>query len=157
ILLTIHSAKTSAIDEGDYSTFAFTLGGSFVVNNPETGIMRVTLNGDWTNAGTISANVSILSVTDPTPQFTTQGKIDDLQVQLFPINVPGGVSEAAFQLSWRADWGTFPSADVDLFLIDPNGQIHFDGATLNNPERAVINNPAAGQWFAIVSGFQIPS
>jgi len=157
ILLAIHSAKTSEIGEGDYSTFAFTTGGSFVVNDPETGIMRVTVNGDWTNAGTISADVSILSVTDPIPQFSTQGKIADLQALVFPINVPAGTSEAAFQLSWREDWGTFPTADVDLVLIDPNGQVHLDGATLNNPERAIINNPVAGQWFAIVYGFQIPA
>ncbi|PWT88118.1 MAG: hypothetical protein C5B55_13640 [Blastocatellia bacterium] len=157
ILLAIHSAKTSEIGDGDYSTLTFTLGGAFVVNNPETGVMRITLNGDWTNAGTISADVSILSVTDPIPQFTTQGKIADLELQFFPVNIPAGISQAEFQLGWRQDWGTFPTADVDLVLINPNGQLNLDGASLNNPERAVISNPIPGQWIAVVAGFQIPS
>lgn len=65
ILLAVHSAKTSSIGQGDYPFFTFTVGGTFVVNNPETGLMRVTLNGDWTNAGDIDADVAIFSVTDP--------------------------------------------------------------------------------------------
>ncbi len=64
ILLTVHSAKTSSIGEGDYKVFEFTTGGTFAVDDPETGLMRVTVNGDWTNAGTIGATVSIFSLTD---------------------------------------------------------------------------------------------
>ena len=62
ILLTVHSAKTSAIGEGDYKVFEFSPGGgTFVVDDPEEGIMRVTVNGDWTNAGEIGAAVSVYS------------------------------------------------------------------------------------------------
>ena len=65
ILLTVHSAKTSAIGEGDYKVFTFSPGGTFVVDDPEEGIMRVTVNGDWTNAGDIGATVSVYSVNGP--------------------------------------------------------------------------------------------
>jgi hypothetical protein len=53
----VHTSKTSAIGEGDYPVFTFTTGGTFVVNDPEPGVMRVTVGGDWINAGTISADV----------------------------------------------------------------------------------------------------
>ena len=61
ILLAVHSAKTSAIGEGDYKVFAFTTGNTFVVDDPEEGIMRITVNGDWTNAGQIAATIGAYS------------------------------------------------------------------------------------------------
>ena len=58
-MLGIHTAKTSSIGEGDYPFYTYTTGGTFVVDNPELGIMRISVNGDSTNAGNISADVSI--------------------------------------------------------------------------------------------------
>jgi subtilisin family serine protease len=156
ILLAVHSAKTSAFSpNGDYLVFQAARGGTWVINDPEPGLMRITVNGHWMNAGTVSGDVSILSLTDAVPEFTAQGKIADQELLSFPINVPVGVSQANFRLGWREDWGNYPTADVDLILIAPNGSVNFAGATLNNPEHAVINNPLPGTWFAIVSGFEI--
>jgi subtilisin family serine protease len=155
ILLAVHSAKTSAIGEGDYKVFTFTTGGTFVINNPETGLMRITVNGDWTNNGTISADVAVISTKDPVPQFSAQGKIGDQQLLAFPVNVPAGVNQADFRLRWNEDWGTYPTADVDLILVAPNGTVNLNGATLNNPEEAIVANPMPGTWFAIVAGFEI--
>jgi hypothetical protein len=157
ILLTVHSAKTSEIGAGDYNFFEFTTGGTFTVDDPETGVMRVTLNGDWTNAGTISTDVSILSLTEPVPQFSAQGKIAETQFIAFPINIPAGVSKAEFRLSWREDWGNVPTNDLDLVIVSPSGQANFEAAQLNNPELAVINNPAAGTWTAVIVGFAVPT
>jgi subtilisin family serine protease len=156
-LLAVHSAKTSAIGEGDYKHLTFTGGGTFVVDNPETGLMRITVNGDWTNAGDISGDVTISSTKDPVPQFTTQGKITDGQFFVIPINIPAGISQADFRLIWREDWSNYPVSDIDMILIRPNGTLDFTGAALNDPERAVANNPAAGQWLVIVDGFSIPA
>jgi subtilisin family serine protease len=156
VFLAVHSAKTSVLfPAGDYPVLEHTPGGTFVIHDPEPGLMRITVNGSWTNAGTISGDVAILSLTDPVPQFTTQGKISDQELLSFPVNVPAGVSQADFRLGWRQDWGNYPTADVDLILIAPNGSVNFAGATLNNPEHAVINDPLPGTWFAIVSGFEI--
>lgn len=155
ILLTVHTAKTSAIGEGDYPIFTFTGGGQFAINNPETGLMRVTLNGDWTNAGSISAHVTILSLADPIPQFTLQGKIAESQLLVFPVNIPAGVSRAEFRLSWREDWGNYPTSDVDLLLINPSGAVNFSGATLSNPEVVGVNNPSAGTWILLLNGFEV--
>jgi hypothetical protein len=155
ILMAVHSAKTSAIGEGDYKVFEFTSGGTFAVNNPEPGILRVSVNGDWTNAGTISANVTIISVADPIPQFTSQGKVDPGQLIVIPVTVPPDVQSAEFRLSWRADWGTYPANDIDLILISPSGTVIANAATVNNPEIATVVKPAAGIWTALIAGFEI--
>lgn len=157
ILLAVHSAKTSAIGEGDYLVFEFTVGGTYVVNDPETGILRVTVNGDWTNAGTVAADVTIFSLTEPIPQFSTQGKIVQSQTLVFPVTVPAGVSSAEFRAGWREDWGNYPTADIDLILVTPDGAFNTAGATLRNPEVAVVANPQPGTWVALVDGFEIPT
>ena len=157
LLLAVHSAKTSVLfPESPYPVFEFsTSGGTFVINDPETGLMRITVNGSWTNAGAISGDVAIVSLTDPVPEFTTQGTIADQELLSFSANVPAGVSQADFRLSWREDWGNYPAADVDLILIAPDGTLNFDGASLNIPEHVVVKNPLPGTWFSIVSGFEI--
>jgi hypothetical protein len=157
ILLTVHSAKTSAIDEGDYRVFEFTKGGTFVVPNPETGLMRVSVNGDWTNASSVGATVNIFSVTDPAPQFTSQGRLLDGEIRVVPFQVSAGALKLDARLGWRQDWGSYPSNDIDLILIDPNGHLDVDGATLNNPEATSIKDPRAGNWLAVVHGFFVPS
>src|SRR4030095_9312014 len=94
ILLAVHSANTSVVfPESPYPVFESTSGGTFIINDPETGLMRITINGTWTTAGTISGDVAIHSLTDPVPQFTTQGKIADQELLSFPVNVPVGVSK----------------------------------------------------------------
>jgi subtilisin family serine protease len=156
ILLTIHSAKTSAIGEGDYKVFAFSPGGgTFVVNDPEEGILRVTVNGDWTNAGDIGATISVYSVTDPVPQLTTQGKIENGQIVSIPLVVPAGTTVADFRLGWRETWGQYPTNDLDLILVRPNGTIVFNGATANNPEQFSLADPAVGNWLMIIAGFDV--
>jgi hypothetical protein len=155
ILLTVHSSKTSSIGDGDYDVFAFTTGGTFVVNNPEPGLMRITVSGDWTNAGTISADVSVFGTSAALPLLSTKGEIADQQVLILPVTIPSGVAQAEFRLEWREDWGHYPTADVDLILINPSRVANFAGATLNNPEVAVVNNPPAGNWTVLVIGFEV--
>lgn len=157
VLLAVHSAKTSAIGEGDYPVFAFTTGGTYAVENPETGILRVSVSGDWTNAGEISAQVVILSTTDPVPQLTSQGKIGNGQTIAISVAVPPGVGVAEFRLGWREDWGSFPTNDIDLILVSPTGAVNADAATLSNPETASINKPAAGTWTAYILGYEVAS
>jgi subtilisin family serine protease len=157
ILLTVHTAKTSSIGEGDYPIFEFTTGGAFVVNDPEPGLIRITLNGDWTNAGPISADVFITFTKQALPQFTRQGRIESSQLVAIPVNVPSGVSMADFRLEWREDWGRYPTNDLDLILVSPSGVPNFAGATLNNPEQVRLPNPAAGSWTALIVGSEVNS
>jgi len=155
VLLAIHSAKTSAIGEGDYPVFTFTPGDTLVVDDPETGLLRVTVNGDWTNAGPVSAAITVFSTTEPVPQFTAQGKIGQGQTIAVPVTVPAGVSRAEFRAGWREDWGSYPTNDVDLLLVRPDGTLLTSGATLNNPEVVAVTDPPPGQWVALIDGFEV--
>jgi subtilisin family serine protease len=158
ILLAVHSAKTSRQPgDGDYQVLTFTTGGTFPIINPEPGVLRVTLNGDWTNAGTVSADVAILSLAAPVPQITQQGKLADGDFVVIPVAIPAGVSEAQFRLAWREDWGNYPTADLDMFIFDPGANFVAFGASLDNPEHAAVESPVAGTWFVLLDGFEVPS
>jgi len=75
----------------------------------------------------------------------------------FPINIPSGISNAEFRLSWREGWDNVPGNDIDLLIVTPGGSFNFAGATLNSPEQVAINNPVAGTWVVIVSAFKVPT
>jgi hypothetical protein len=154
----VHSAKTSAIHEvGDYLERRFTVGGTFTINNPEPGILRVSISGDWTNAGTISGDVKVSSTKDPLPRVTADGRIADSQLIVLPITVPSKVGVAEFRLSFDDDWSHYPTNDVDLILIDPMGNLITDASTLSDPELAIVKNPMSGVWFLAIDGFDLPS
>ena len=157
ILLTVHSAKTSSIGEGDYNVFAFTSGDTFTISNPDLGLMRVTLNGDWTNGSPISATVAISSERTRTPGKSAHHRIEEGETFAYSFVVPPGTARLDAQLEWDKDWGSYPTNDLDLFLIPPSGPPNFDGSSLNVPELAGIDNPVAGTWIAIVDGFSISS
>lgn len=155
IFLTVDDAFTS---------FAQTVASGFVVADtdfdvplPQTGLVRVAVQGDTTNAGTISADVVVTrhnaSLTNPTKiGQIQQGGDTAVRVQVAP-----GTAQLSFQLSWLLNWGAYPTNDIDLVLVDPAGNTNFDAATLNSPERAVIANPTPGVWTAHVQGFAINS
>jgi subtilisin family serine protease len=128
---------------------------TFAIDNPQTGIVRVTLSGDWTNAGRVSADVGIVQHRTPLTPETAEGKVrqDDLIPVL--VNIPAGTKVADFRLFWKHDWGAYPTNDIDLILQAPNGTLNFDGATFDSPERAVVQNPQAGVWTAYVNGFTV--
>jgi hypothetical protein len=155
VLLAIHTAKTSEIGNGDYAFNTFTKGGTFVVNNPEFGVMRISVNGDSTNAGNISADVTVSFSIQPILGSTDEGKIVQGQTIQVPVNIPPGKAQADFSLDWREDWSNYPTNDIDLILLSPSGVPNFTGATLNNPETVRIANPAPGMWLALINGFEV--
>lgn len=157
VIVSVHTAKTSAIGSGgDYPVFALTNGGTWTIPNPDTGLMRVTLTGDWTNASPIGATVSISSVKQASPGLTSQKKIVEGDLVAVPFSVPAGASELTARLEWSADWGAYPVNDLDLILVSPSGGANFSGATIASPERVRIANPANGAWTALVQGYGVP-
>jgi hypothetical protein len=159
VFLTIHQAKTSRQPGTTGYFFQGFIpagpGGSLALSNPEPGIIRVTVNGDWTNAGGIEADVNIFSIAVPNPGSTDQGRVaegDQIEIE---FNVPPGTSLLEARLGWRQDWGSYPLNDVDLVLVDPNLNSNFAGATLNVPENVAIANPTPGLWKALVQGFEL--
>lgn len=174
LLVTVHSAKTSAIHQfGDYRFFEFVTQGTFAVDDPETGVMRITISGDWFNAGAVSADVTVSSTKEPLPKTTAEGKIKNGEFEVFPINVPSGVKRADFRLSWKDDWSNYPTSDIDMFVVDPDGNLAdvFDprdpanptpGATLDDPEIAAVEAGSGqtlkkGTWYIFAFGFSVPA
>jgi subtilisin family serine protease len=160
IYFQVHSAKTSQIGAfGDYFNLGdpFITGGTFTINNPEPGVMRITLSGSYTNEKSVSADVAVNSFKEPTPGQTTKGKIDNHEQIVFPVTIPQGVSVAEFRLSFRDDWGNYPTSDIDMILFDPNLNRNTDGAHLNAPEKATVLNPIPGTWLVLINGFDIPA
>jgi hypothetical protein len=153
ILLTVHSAKTSAAD--DYQVFQFTSGGMWTIPDPDAGLMRVTLSGNWTNASPIGATVTIAPRIAGSPGQTVQAALLDGQTKVYPFTVPPGAASLGVRLEWDGHWGVYPTNDLDLILIPPSGPENVAGATLNAPERVAVANPVPGQWIAVVDGFSI--
>jgi hypothetical protein len=74
-----------------------------------------------------------------------------------PFSIPAGTGKANFRLAWKSDWGHNPSADLDLLLLSPSSNVNDSGSTENNPEVVSIDSPEAGNWLAIIFGFNIPA
>jgi subtilisin family serine protease len=136
---------------------AFTIGGSFPINNPQTGLIRLAVQGDWTNAGRISGDLTIERKKNPQGFPTGLGKVEDGEFVEESFEVPAGTAQLVVELAWDTNWGHYPTDDVDLYLIDadPSKPLNTAGATIDSPERAVINNPTAGEWLALVNGFTV--
>jgi hypothetical protein len=125
------------------------------IADPQTGLVRVAVQGDWTNAGTVSARVTI----ERTRRFdglpTTVGIIEQDETRFVEVDVPAGAADAVFEVSWLQSWARYPTNDIDMILIDPLGNEVVDGATANSPERVTIANPAPGRWTAAITGFAV--
>jgi subtilisin family serine protease len=128
---------------------------TFTFERPETGLMRVTVVGDWTNAGRVSVDLAITEHRAPLPGHEFKGKISEGEFQFHTLTLPPGLPSVSFRLSFDGDWGSYPTNDVDLILIAPNGALNFAGATLNSPETVTIANPPGGNWTLVVNGFTI--
>lgn len=171
MFVNIHSAKTSSIGAtGDYILGFYTEESPFVfddsqfqIDDPDTGIMRITLLGDFINAGKISAGIHVHSIVDSLPAPTARGVIQNGETLMIPVTVPPGTHNAEFVLSWGEDWGHYPTSDIDMTLINPVGRIFVNkdgrqpGVSQAGPERADIKNPHPGTWQVLIKGFDIPA
>lgn len=125
------------------------------VDNPQTGLVRVALQGDWTNAGRISATVTITRERRADPRPTLASKVAQDDIVPITVDVPAGTKQLVFETSWKQNWGRYPTDDLDMVLVDPMNNVIEDGATLNSPERVEIANPTPGRWTALIIGFTI--
>jgi subtilisin family serine protease len=126
-----------------------------VVDNPQTGLVRVALQGDWTNAGRISATVTISRERSFGVLPSAVGSIEQDEVIPFEVDVPSGAASLVFEAAWLQNWSRYPTNDLDLILLAPDGSAINGGATLNSPERVEIASPMPGRWTAILVGFTI--
>jgi len=160
MMLWVHSPKTGRVTSpfgaaGDYLLSTYTRGGTYAVDVVETGVVRITLLGSWTNAGDIAANVNVVAVGAPSPQTTRQGTIAPYQTIEVPIAVPAGIGRADFRLSWREDWSNYPLNDVDMIVFAPDGTPFYNGASLADPESLTIYGPQIGTWRVQIIGYEL--
>jgi len=151
----IHSAQTSTDDYVVPPNEFIHANKTYVLERPQTGLIRVTALGDWTNAGRVSADVTIEEVIAPLPTEEFSGEIAKGEQKSHTVTIPPGTPEVTFRLSWSDDWGAYPTNDLDMLLFGPGGVTNFTGATLNSPETVTIKNPAAGTWTIVVNGFAV--
>ena len=130
-------------------------GSTFTIAQPQPGLMRIALSGSSSNSGTVSATLTIRRHREPRGRPTASGRVhqgDQIPVQ---VEVPAGTQQLTFDLSWDSHWGRYPTADIDLLLMDPLGATNSTGTTLDSPERVTIANPSPGVWTALVSAITI--
>jgi subtilisin family serine protease len=164
IIVSIHSAKTGRhrtfYGDGDYLYSTFVVGSDpvvFPLDTSEPGVVRVTVNGDWTNAGVMSADLALSVVQVPAPVQTLQGRISEFQTIEIPFTVPAGTQRLEARLSWQKGWEGIPLNDIDLTLVDPHGFPDYGAASLAVPEQTLINDPTPGPWKAQIYGYEMPT
>lgn len=154
LIVQFQNAKTST---DDVPYFNFVAGpDSATIGNLDTGIARLTFVGDWTNAGRASGVVQVTALPRAgAPTLATSGVIADGDWVAVPVTIPDGTVSARFEVSWKGDWGHYPTNDIDLYVVDPAGKANLDGATFNSPERATLVKPKAGDYTVLINGYTV--
>jgi hypothetical protein len=132
---------------------------AITIDKPQTGLVRVAVQGDWTNAGKVSADLVIERTRNGQGRPTAIGRVQQDDLIPVQVEIPAGTTQAVFELAWVGNWGRYPTNDLDMYLLDPNtgSEPNDEGATAASPERVVIDNPLAGVWTVQVQGFSVQS
>jgi subtilisin family serine protease len=128
---------------------------TLTLDNPQTGLVRIAVMGDWTNGGNVSARLNVTRHRRFDGLPTSFSIIEQDEIDFVEVYVPAGTGKAIFELAWLQNWARYPTNDLDLVLFDPSGNQIVTGATANSPERVEIDNPEPGRWEAAIIGFTI--
>lgn len=124
----------------------------------ENGLMKLSLIGDYSNEEQVSFKVRITRENER-PRLTSRifsAELETGDVFAIPVDIPEGTSTATFDLTWHRGWNKFPTSDIDLLIFDPDGiLVSVDGATMNAPERAILDAPKAGTWWLLIMGYEV--
>ena len=122
----------------------------------EPGLIKLTVQGDWTNNGNVGATVTIRRIGGKdTPE--TGPRLGQGDTVLVPVHVAPGTEAVRFRLGWDHDWSQFPTNDLDMYLCRPGFLPYFDfsGATIDSPENLTVRAPEPGTWYVMVLGFSV--
>jgi hypothetical protein len=75
------------------------------------------------------------------------------ETQIRQVVIPAGATSLRATIGSPSD----PAADLDLFVFNPSGALAGQSADGDSEESVTINNPAAGTWFVVVDGFDVPA
>ncbi|MGB9676144.1 MAG: hypothetical protein ACPL0C_03020 [Candidatus Bathyarchaeales archaeon] len=144
------------------------------------GVIRLVLAGDFSSYNPVIVGKLTIEVTEvlatsfdkkvflynfgvPTTALVEvyQGRIEDYygtvkqgetDVYTFEINDANGF--AFVFLYWYRDWAHWATSDLDLIIINPDGSLNVDGATLSSPEVATLA-AGPGEYTILVDGYQV--
>ncbi len=122
----------------------------------EPGLIKLTVQGDWTNNGSVGATVTIRRIGGKDSPDTGP-RLGQGDTVLVPVRVSPGTEALRFRLGWEHDWSRFPTNDLDMYLCRPGFLPYFDfgGATINSPETLTVLDPEPGTWYVMVLGFAV--
>ncbi|MGD2248677.1 MAG: S8 family serine peptidase [Candidatus Methanofastidiosia archaeon] len=149
--------QTSVRTSGDfyYDTVNIYGDASFSIEDPIPGNMRIVIEGDWTNWGDVSCDVTVTETKGKDNPGGHKETIGNDEWHQYNVDVPAGLSEVVFELWWMHDWSKWPTYDLDMYIIDPYGYINFNGATFRSPEEVSIANPVAGTYIVLVYAYDV--
>jgi len=137
----------------------------YTIEKPQSGLLRLAVGGVWTNAGKVSARLEIVERRGRSGAPAATMSVRDGQMDYYSLVVPVGTTVAQFQLAWNYDWHFYPAMDIDLYLIDPDGEYYWvlddwgfailPGVSLAAPERVTVPNPKPGVWTLAVDGYDL--
>ena len=127
----------------------------FTIPNPHPGNIRIVVEGDWTNWGTVSCDVTVTEHEGRDNPGGHKDTIGNDEWAVYYIDVPEGLGAVMFELWWMHDWSKFPTYDLDMYVIDPNGYVYYDGAMFWSPENTFIENPIPGTYTVLIYGYEI--
>jgi len=81
------------------------------------------------------------------------GWVDEGGSDVYYFSIPDSTGFAYLVLSWCRDWNHWATSDLDLYAINPDGSLNWEGATAASPEATVISGP--GDYILIVEGYQV--
>ena len=154
LLVTVHSAKRGGAGDYVYGDTVGEAGAAFHWPFPEAGVARVTMQAPFPNAGEVSGGFTMTADFDEPAADggeTFEGVLRRDEIAIHAVEVPDGLDAVAIRLSWQHDWSRFPTYDLDLFVVTPEGA--FPVGTIDSPETAWIEDPPAGDWTFYVSDY----
>jgi subtilisin family serine protease len=124
----------------------------------EPGYVKVVIENDWTSYDSISCHIKITAKPEK-PQsgsykyVALTGKLADGEnTGWIKIDVPKKAVAAEITLGWLRDWSFYPTSDLDLIVYWDEGY-NLNGATLNSPERVMLENPKT--LYVLIDGYSI--
>jgi subtilisin family serine protease len=127
----------------------------FTVDEPNPGIVKIDIEPDWTNWGGASCDVTVTETEGRESYGGHKQTIGHDEWAVHYVDVPEGLAAVIFELWWMHNWSKFPTYDLDMYVIDPDGTLYLDGAQFWSPEKQVITNPVPGTYTVYVYGYEI--
>ncbi|MEM2147095.1 MAG: S8 family serine peptidase [Candidatus Bathyarchaeia archaeon] len=146
----------------------------------ESGVIRLALAGDFSSYNQVIVGKMTIEVTevwassvDKNVILYNNGVPTTAQVEVYPGKIEGyygtikqgetdvytfNIKDAngfAFVfLYWYRDWSMWATSDLDLIIINPDGSLNVDGATLASPEVATLA-VGPGEYTILIDGYQV--